>query len=122
MAAINPVGEEVSGLVKYTIWIDLEKMQDEVFTPLGTTANVTIHISDATTSLAVPITTIQNDANGEFVMVQQSDGSATRVDVVSGAIVDDFVVVTGDLQEGQTVLMNDGTSFQAPNPFGGGGE
>lgn len=122
VAAINPVGEEVSGLVKYTVWIDLEKMQDESFVPLGTTANVTIHVSDATANLAVPITTIQNDANGEFVMVLQNDGSTKRVDVVSGAIVDDLVVVTGDLQEGQSVLINDGTSFQAPNPFGGGGQ
>lgn len=122
VTAINPVGQEVSGLVKYTVWIDLQKMQDEIFTPLGTTANVTIHVSDATANLAVPITTIQNDANGEFVMLLQNDGSTKRVDVVSGAIVDEFVVVTGDLREGQTVLVNDGTSFQAPNPFGGGGE
>ena len=119
VAAINPVGEVVSGLVKYVVRIDLDKADDQAFMPLGTTANVTIHISDALSSLAVPITTIQNDANGEFVMVLQSDGSTKRVDVASGVIVDDMVVVSGDLQEGQSVLVNNGSSFEAPNPFRG---
>lgn len=120
VAAINPVGEEVSGLVKYTIRIDLDQMDETMFTPLGTTANVTIHVSDATAALAVPIATIQNDANGEFVMLVQSDGTTKRVDVVSGAIVDDLVVVTGDLQAGDSVSVNNASSFNAPNPFGGG--
>lgn len=122
VSAINPVGEEISGLVKYTIRLDLDKLDDELFTPLGTTANVTIHVSDATAALAVPITTIQNDANGEFVMLVQSDGTTRRVDVVSGAIVDDLVVVTGDLQAGDRVQVNNASSFNAPNPFGGGEE
>jgi HlyD family secretion protein len=122
VAAINPVGEEISGLVKYTVRIDLDPVDDQAFIPLGTTANITIHIREATMSLAVPITTIQNDANGEFVMVSLADGSSKRVDVVSGAIVDDMVVVTGDLQEGDRVLVNDASSFNAPNPFGGGGQ
>src|SRR5690606_10521408 len=62
VAAINPVGEMVSGLVKYTVRIDLNPITDQAFIPLGTTANVTIHISDAQSSLAVPITAIQNDS------------------------------------------------------------
>ena len=122
VAAINPVGEVVSGLVKYKVRIDLDPLNDQAFIPLGTTANVTIHISDAVSSMAVPIATIQNDASGEFVMVLQGDSSTKRVDVVSGVIVDDLVVVNGDLQEGQSVLVNNGSSFNAPNPFGGGDE
>jgi RND family efflux transporter MFP subunit len=119
VAAINPVGEDVSGLVKYSVHIDLDKVTDQDFIPLGTTANVTIHVKDATASLAVPITTIQNDAKGEFVMVVQSDGSTKRVDVVSGAIVNNLVVVSGDLQKDDRVQVSTGGGFQAPNPFGG---
>lgn len=120
VSAINPVGEEVSGLVKYTIRIDLDPVDNTMFTPLGTTANVTIHVSDVTAALAVPITTIQNDANGEFVMLVQSDGTTKRIDVVSGAIVDDMVVVAGDVQAGDRLLVNNASSFSAPNPFAGG--
>jgi HlyD family secretion protein len=120
VTAINPVGEVVSGLVKYVVRIDLNKVDDQTFMPLGTTANVVIHVSDATTSLAVPITTIQNDTNGEFVMVLQSDGTTKRVDVVSGAIVNELVVVSGDLREGDRLQVSNASSFNAPNPFGGG--
>jgi multidrug efflux pump subunit AcrA (membrane-fusion protein) len=70
----------------------------------------------------VPITAIQNDAQGEYVLVLQSDGSTQRVAVVSGAIVDDLVVVSGDLQVGQRVSTDRASSFNAPNPFGGGGQ
>jgi len=122
VSEINPVGEEVSGLVKYTVRIDLDTVTNQSFLPLGTTANVVIHVKDATAALAVPITTVQNDANGEFVVVVQSDDSTRRVDIVSGAIVDDEVVVNGDLKAGDQVLVNNGSSFQAPNPFGGGEE
>lgn len=122
VAAINPVGEEVSGLVKYTVRVELNKVEDVSILPLGATASVTIQVKEASATLAVPITAIQNDASGEFVMLIQADGTTKRVDVTSGAIVDDLVVVTGDLQEGDRVQVSSGSSFQAPNPFGGGGE
>lgn len=120
VAEINPVGEVVSDLVKYAVRIVLDKVTDQSFIPLGTTANVVIHVKDATASLAVPITTVQNDSKGEYVLVVQSDGSTKRVDVVSGAIVGDMVVVNGDLREGEHVQSNQQSSFNAPNPFGGG--
>lgn len=121
VTAINPVGENVSGLVKYTVRVDLDKASADIFLPLGTTANVTITVKDATAALAVPIAAIQNDTKGEYVWVIQTDGSSARVDVVSGSIVDDVVVVTGDLKEGDRLqLINDG-GFQAPNPLQGGG-
>src|SRR5215216_922576 len=115
--AMNPVGEVVSGLVKYAVRVDLDKVTNQNFVPLGTTANVVIHVKDATASLAVPITTVQNDSKGEYVLVVQGDGSTKRVDVVSGSIVGDTVVVTGDLQEGEQVQSDQQSSFSAPNPF-----
>ena len=120
VTAINPVGENVSGLVKYTVRIDLDQTADEVFMPLGTTVNVVIQVKEAVASLAVPITAIQNDGQGEYVLVVQADGSTQRVDVVSGAIVDDQVVVTGELKEGDRIQTARASSFEAPNPFGGG--
>lgn len=122
VTSINPVGESVSGLVKYTVRIDLDKVDSEIFLPLGATANVTIQIKEATSTLAVPITAIQNDTNGEYVSVIQSNGSLARVAVVSGAIVGDMVAVSGDLNEGDRVSTVKENGFEAPNPFAGGGE
>ncbi len=120
VTAINPVGEVDSGLVKYKVRVELDKVDGEIFLPLGTTANVTITVKEAAATLTVPITAIQNDAQGEFVWMIQSDGSTKRVDVVSGSIVGDQVVVTGDLQDGDRIQLVQASGFEAPNPFGGG--
>jgi HlyD family secretion protein len=119
VSTINPVGEVVSGLVKYKVRIDLDKIADEIFLPLGTTANVTINVKDETTTLAVPITAIQNDSKGEFVWVVRN-GNAARVDVIGGAIIGEFVAVTGNLKESETLQIVHESSFNAPNPFGSG--
>jgi len=105
VSAINPVGENVSDLVKYTVRIDLDQLDGDAFLPLGATADVVIKIKDETVSLAVPIAVMQNDGQGEYVMVIQSDGSAKRVDVISGVIVGDLVVLNGDLNEGDQLQL-----------------
>lgn len=117
VAAINPVGEVVSGLVKYNLLIELDPVKGEMFLPLGTTTNVVIQVKEASASLAVPITAIQNDGTSEYVWVVREDNSTVRVDVVSGAIVRDLVTVTGDLQEGDRVQLIRESSISAPNPF-----
>lgn len=123
VTAINPVGEVVSGLVKYTVRIDLDKMTEDVFMPLGTTVNVVIQVKEATPSLAVPITAIQNDASGEYVWVIEGNGLPKRVDIVGGAIVGDQVAVTGNLKVGDRLQLGQTTTNpnQGPRgPFGGG--
>jgi HlyD family secretion protein len=116
--SINPVGEVVSGLVKYAVRIDLDKPEDGTFLPLGSTMNLVIQIGGETATLAVPITAIQNDSQGEFVWVMRGD-ETVRVDVVGGAILGELVAVTGDLNEGDVVTTARASSFEAPNPFGG---
>ncbi len=116
--SINPVGEVISGLVKYAVRIDLDKPEDGIFLPLGSTMNLVIQIGGETATLAVPITAIQNDSNGEFVWVLRGN-ETVRVDVVGGAILGELVAVTGDLNEGDVVTTARASSFEAPNPFGG---
>jgi multidrug efflux pump subunit AcrA (membrane-fusion protein) len=82
---------------------------------------VIIQTKAASATLAVPISAIQNDSNGEYVWVIQTDGSSARVDVVSGSIVGDVVVITGDLKEGDRLQLVNTSSFDAPNPLNGGG-
>ena len=120
VAAINPVGEVVSGLVKYKIRIDLDKVDQDVFMPLGSTISVVIQIRAAAATLAVPITAIQNDSKGEYVWVIQNDASTKRVDIVSGAIVGDQVAVTGSLKEGDRLQLLQNNSAAPRGPFGGG--
>ena len=113
---INPVSELVSGLVKYIVHIELAPVNAPVL--LGATADVTIQVSDPQTSVAVPITAIQNDSTGEYVWVIQSDGSTKRVDVVSGSIVGDQVIVSGDVQAGDQIQLVQTSSVASPNALG----
>jgi len=119
-SAINPVGAVVSGLVKYTVRVDLDKTDKDLSLPLGATVNATIQVKEPTATLAVPVTAIQNDSKGEYVWVVRN-GSTKRVDVVGGQIVGDLVAVTGDLKKGEVVQLgqkNNNTS--RIGPFGRG--
>ncbi|MBK6646964.1 MAG: efflux RND transporter periplasmic adaptor subunit [Anaerolineales bacterium] len=118
VVSINPVGEVVSGLVKYDVRVKIETPKGDDFLPLGSTMNLVIQIGGETTTLAVPITAIQNDAQGEFVWVVRG-GETVRVDVTGGAIIGEMVAVTGDLNEGDVVTTARNNGFEAPNPFGG---
>jgi len=119
VTAVNPVGQTVGGLVKYTVRVELDPVKD-AFLPLGATANVTIHVSNAQATLAVPIVAIQNDSQGEYVWLLQN-GQSTRVDVVGGAILGDLVAVTGDLQVGDMLQVVHQSSLRVPNPLASGG-
>ena len=123
VAAIDQLGQVVSNSVQYTVRIDVDKVAGNAFLPLGATTNVTIQVKPATKQLTVPITVIQNDSQGEYVMVVQPNGPAKRVDVVSSTIVGDHVVVTGDLKEGEilTTATAQTTNFRGPRIFGGRG-
>ena len=114
--AVNPVGTVVSGLVKYTVRIDLDKADKDLSLPLGATINATVQVNPPSASLAVPVTAIQNDSRGEYVWVIRN-GSPRRVDVVGGQIVGDLVAVTGNLKEGELVQLGQVNNSN----IGGGG-
>jgi len=117
VAAVDSLGKVISNSVEYTVRIDLDKVAEDAFLPLGATANMAIQVKPPTASLSVHITAIQNDSKGEYVLVLQADGSTKRVDVVSSMIVGDRVVVTGDLKEGDSLTTSQKSSGGS---FGGG--
>ncbi|HLO30333.1 MAG TPA: efflux RND transporter periplasmic adaptor subunit [Anaerolineales bacterium] len=120
VSAIDPLGEVNSNSVQYTVRIDLDRVKDGLSLPLGATANATIQVKPPTTALAVPITVIQNDSKGEYVLVVQGSGSTKRVDVMTGTIVGDRVIVTGDLKEGDHLTTAQKSTGLPRGPFGRG--
>jgi HlyD family secretion protein len=88
--------------VKYDVFISV--MGDKTDLPLGATANVTIQVSKPTTALAVPIAAVYSDDQGDYVLLS-SGGVPKRVLVQAGDIVGNLIVVTGDLKEGDRVLL-----------------
>ena len=114
---INPVSELASGLVKYSVRIELEPGFQTML--LGATADVIIQISQPQSVLAVPVSAVQSDKTGEYVTRVISDGSSQRVGVESGESFGDLVIVSGDLQLGDRVLIDYQSNIQSPNPLGG---
>ncbi len=119
VSTINPVGANIANLVKYAVRVDLDDSPQNML--LGSTADVAIQIGTPSEKLVVPINAVQNDSTGEYVMKQGLDGKPVRIDVTSGAIVGDKVVVSGDLQAGDKVIINtvsQGLQGMQGGPFG----
>jgi HlyD family secretion protein len=117
---INLVGAADSGIVKYTVRVDLDTTEAQI--PLGATADVIIQNGEPQKSLAVPLSSVSSDTKGEYVMVIGTDGALKRVDVTTGALQGDLVIVSGDLQAGQELASAQTQSLPGPGGrfFGGG--
>ena len=118
---INPMGQSIQGNVKYEVRIDLDPLDNPLL--LGATADVLIQTGAPQESLVVPVRAIQSDESGEFVIILLDDGTQQRVDITSGQLSGDQVVVTGNLQVGDKVLLPEASNnmFNPMNPMGGGG-
>jgi RND family efflux transporter MFP subunit len=111
VAYINPLGEAVQGLVKYTVRIDTTGSDPRVL--LGMTASARIVTDVAEGALVVPLDAVQLDDQGEYVLRLAGPGAFERVRVVSGAVLEastaqtaeDVVLVTGDLRPGDEVQL-----------------
>ncbi|HBO33356.1 MAG TPA: hypothetical protein DD636_01210, partial [Anaerolineaceae bacterium] len=99
---INPIGSSSTGVVNYTVRVDLDSADPSIL--IGATASITIQTGDPQTILFVPISAVQSDAQGEYV-IRVTNNSQERVNVVSGQIVDKTVVVKGDLNAGDIVQL-----------------
>ncbi|MEP7357737.1 MAG: efflux RND transporter periplasmic adaptor subunit [Anaerolineales bacterium] len=116
VAAINPVGATVQGLVKYTVRIDIGQADPRVL--LGMTADISIVTNTEQNALAVPLDAVQLDTDGEFVNRVNSLGAVERVPVVSGAVQDELVIVKGNLKPGDVVQLIKPVPTSNGGPFG----
>ncbi len=103
VTSINPVGVVSNGVVNYTVRVELDSTDPQIL--IGQTANVSIQTSAPHTVLYVPVSAVQSDAQGEYVMRIKQDGTQERVTVVSGTITDNLVTVVGNLQANDQVLL-----------------
>jgi RND family efflux transporter MFP subunit len=121
---INPIGVSSSGVVNYTVRVELDKTDPKIL--LGATATVVITTGAPQNVLFVPVSAVLSDSQGEYVMRVNSSGATERVTVVSGQIVDNTVIVVGDLKKGDEVQLFSSTSSSSTTSgsttrTGGGG-
>jgi HlyD family secretion protein len=117
VAQINPVGQTVQGLVRYTVRVDLNEIDPRVL--LGMTADVSI-VTDAERGvLAVPLDAVQSDDQGEYVNRIKADGTSERVPVETGEVQGGLVLIRGSLSAGDTVQIPAPQEAPSGGPFGG---
>ncbi len=117
VAQINPVGQTVQGLVRYTVRVDLSEIDPRVL--LGMTADVSIVTGSQRGVLAVPLEAVQSDDEGEYVNRIRADGTSERVPVETGEVQDGLVLIRGSLSAGDTVQIPAPQEAPADGPFGG---
>ena len=115
IAAINPRGANVKGLIKYTVQVNLTESDPGLLQ--GMTANVTVVTDVQPDVLAVPLDAVQTDEQGEYVNRLTPSGAVERVSVVSSVLQGVNVVVTGDLQPGDNVVLGTPPAAAASNPL-----
>jgi multidrug efflux pump subunit AcrA (membrane-fusion protein) len=98
---IDPIGTTTSNVVNYTVRVKLDKTDPKIY--IGATATVVITTGTPQNTLYVPVSAVMNDSNGEYVMRVAADGTTKRIQVVTGDISDETVVVTGDLSKGDQI-------------------
>ncbi|MEK7807534.1 MAG: efflux RND transporter periplasmic adaptor subunit, partial [Chloroflexota bacterium] len=102
VSRINTIGVVSQGLTKYGVRVDVTKVDPRLLT--GMTATVSIITSVNNNALAVPLDAVQNDSGGEYVN-RVVNGVAERVNVKSGQLIEDMVLVAGDLKPGELVQL-----------------
>ncbi len=112
VARADPAGTVSSGVVNYSVRVDLEPTEAPL--RLDMTANASILAEMRENVLAVPTTAIRQGGQstpGSFVLVIEN-GQPRQVQVTVGMTAGDLTEVSGDLQEGDQVVINTTTSSQ----------
>jgi RND family efflux transporter MFP subunit len=109
VARINPAGTVSNGVVNYKVRVDLDPTTAALRSDM--TANVQMILDTHTDVLAVPGTAIRSDsAGGYYVNVVGTDDTVQRVPVTTGYTDGSLTEISGEVQEGQTVYLNEPTT------------
>lgn len=116
---VNGVGDATSGAVNFTVTVELTDA-DEFVRP-GMTAAVTITVKEIKDALLIPNRAVRV-VDGQRVVYVLKDGLLTPVSVRLGATSDSISeVVGGDLQAGDTVVLNPPSASFGPGGGSGPG-
>lgn len=108
---VGQVGTAVTGVVNFTVTIELEDV-DQAVKP-GMTAAVNIVVDQIENVLIVPNRAVRL-RDGKRVVFLLKDGLATPVTITIGAISDTYSeVIEGEIKEGDVVILNPPTQFEA---------
>jgi HlyD family secretion protein len=119
VTAVAAVGTSVQGVVNFTVTVQLDNADADV--KPGMTAAVTITVKQLENVILVPNRAVRLVNNQRVVYVLR-DGNSTEIPITLGATAETMSeVLSGDLKEGDKVILNPPTNFSRPQNGGGGG-
>ena len=106
---IDPAGTVSNGVVNYKVRVNLDPTEAALRADM--TANVQVILDTHADVLAVPGAAIRSDtAGGYYVNVVGADGIAQRIKVTTGYTDGELTEVSGELEVGQEVYLNEPTT------------
>jgi HlyD family secretion protein len=104
VSSVSPSGILLQGIVTYDVEVGLDETDAAI--RLGMSADVEIQVAVLSSVLTVPRRAIhRNDELGEYLIVQTESGNQ-NVAVTPGYSDAGWIVVEGEISEGQTVQLN----------------
>jgi HlyD family secretion protein len=117
VAAIDPAGQVVQGVVNFNVRIDLDSTAAPI--KLDMTTNTRMIGESHASVLAVPLNAIRSATEGsKYVVVVDQQGTQRSVPVTTGLTQGKLTEVSGDLQDGEQVLINPTTRPTGFSSFG----
>jgi len=117
VAAIDPAGQVVQGVVNFNVRVDLDPTAAPI--KLNMTTNTRLIGESHANVLAVPINAIRSATDGsKYVVVVDQQGAQRNVIVTTGLTQGKLTEVAGDLQEGEQVSINPTTRPAGFGSFG----
>jgi HlyD family secretion protein len=114
---VDLVGSETQGVVNYKVTVAIEDA-DALVRP-GLTAAVNLVVDQIDDALLVPNRAVRV-VDGQRVVYVLRDGQMTAVPIVLGTSSESHSqVLEGDLEPGDTILLNPPTTFDTNGPPGG---
>jgi RND family efflux transporter MFP subunit len=101
---ISPTGTNTDGVVTYDVRVELVDIAD-LPVRVGMTTEIEIVIASEGEVLAVPTEAIQRDGTTEFLEVVVEGGENRRVPVTTGRISDGMTEISGNISEGDVVVV-----------------
>lgn len=113
---VGQAGDTIQGVVSFTVTVELTDADEQV--KPGMTAAVNVVVEEVQGALLIPNRAVRL-VNGERVVYVERNGLPEPVTITLGASSDTMsVLVSGDLQEGDLIILNP-PAFNG-GPFGGG--
>ena len=106
---INQVGAYNASGSKFIVTVTVEN-DGSIW--LGMSSSLSVKVAEAVDVLTVPVSAVQGADDAKTVTVQEADGTLRVVPVTTGLSDDSMVEVSGELQEGDLVVLNESPTSQ----------